>query len=91
MKSSKGAEQDGIHYHRTQKWFKDGRLPVPAIRTQSGTILLEVPKASAAKSALAVVYGCVSLHDQRPDLLRQVAPMAEWAASQAVIVSAVLS
>ena len=28
-----------------------------------GTVLLEVPKASAEKSALAVVNGCVSLHD----------------------------
>ena len=50
-----------------------------------------MPKASAAKSALAVVYSFVSLYDRRSDLLRQVATMTEWAASQAVIVSAVLS
>ena len=67
------------------------KAPVAAIRTPSGAVLLEVQLASAAKSALAVVYGCVSLHDRRPDRDRQVAAMTEWAASQTVVVSGVLS
>ncbi len=67
------------------------KAPVFAVRTPSGAVLLEVPKASAAKSASAVVYGCVSLHDRRPARDRQVAAMTEWATSQAVVVSAVLS
>ena len=77
MKLSEWAEQEGIHYQTAWKWFRDGKLPVPAVRTPSGTILVEVPRASATGSARAVVYARVSSHDQRSDLDRQVARMTE--------------
>ncbi len=88
---SEWAEQEGIHYQTAWKWFKDGKLPVPAIRTPSGTILVEVPRASAARDARAVVYARVSSHDQRSDLDRQVARMTEWATAQAMTVSDVVT
>lgn len=45
MKLSEWAKQEGIHYQTAWKWFRDGKLPVPAVRTPSGTILVEVPRA----------------------------------------------
>ena len=91
MKLSEWAEQEGIHYQTAWKWFRDGKLPVPAVRTPSGTILVEVPRASTAGSARAVVYARVSSHDQRSDLDRQVARMTEWATAQAMTVSDVVT
>jgi len=90
MKLSEWAEQDGIHYQTAWKWFRDGKLPVPAVRTPSGTILVEVPRASSTKNARAVVYARVSSHDQRSDLDRQVARMTEWASARAMAVSEVV-
>ena len=52
---------------------------------------MEVPWTSAARGARAIVYAKGSLHDQRSELDRQVAPMTEWATSQAVVVSDVVS
>ena len=91
MKLSEWAEQEGIHYQTAWKWFRDGKLPVPAVRTPSGTILVEVPRASTTGSARAVVYARVSSHDQRSDLDRQVARMTEWATAQAMTVSDVVT
>lgn len=69
----------------------DKELPVPAIRKPSGTILAEVPLTSAARGARAIVYAKGSLHDQRSELDRQVAPMTKWTTSRAVVVSDVVS
>jgi putative resolvase len=34
------AESQGVHYQTAWKWFRDGTLPVPAVKTASGTILV---------------------------------------------------
>ena len=91
MKLSEWAEQEGIHYQTAWKWFRDGKLPVPAVRTPSGTILVEVPRASTTGSARAVVSARMSSHDQLSDLDRQVARMTEWATAQAMTVSDVVT
>ena len=88
---SEWAEQEAVHYQTAWKWFKDGKLPVPAVRTPSGTILVEVPRAGSTRDARAVVYARVSSHDQRPDLDRQVARMTEWATARAMAVSEVVT
>ena len=91
VRLSEWAKQEGVHYQTAWKWFRDGKLPVPAIRTPSGTILVEVPRASVAEAGRAVLYARVSSHDQRGDLDRQVARMAEWATAQGVSVSEVVT
>ena len=88
---SEWAEQEGIHDQTAWTWFRDGKLPVPAVRTPSGTILVEVPRAAAREDAQAVLYARVSSHDQRSDLDRQVARMTEWATAQAMVVSGVVT
>lgn len=34
------AKEQGVHYRTAWKWFRDGRLPGPALQTASGTILV---------------------------------------------------
>lgn len=52
-------------------------MPVPARRLESGTIWVDATPADDA--GRTVVYARVSSHDQRPDLDRQVARLADWA------------
>jgi len=91
MKLSEWARQEGIHYQTAWGWFRDGKLPVPATRTPSGTILVEVPRTNAAGAGRAAIYARVSSHDQRSDLDRQVARMTEWATTQGMAVSEVVT
>ena len=91
MKLSEWAKQEGIHYQTAWKWFRDGKLPVPATRTPSGTILVEVPRNVGEPYGRVVVYARVSSHDQRSDLDRQVARMTKWTTAQGMIVSEVVT
>ena len=91
MRLSEWAAREGVHYQTAWRWFRDGQLPVPAIRTPSGTILVEVPRDSSVGKERTAVYARVSSHDQRGDLDRQVARMTEWATAQGVSVSEVVT
>ncbi len=73
------AESQGVHYQTAWKWFRDGTLPVPAVKTASGTILVLSEQAGGAGGGLGL-YARVSSHDQRADLDRQVARLSAWAA-----------
>lgn len=74
------AESQGVHCQTAWKWFRDGTLPVPAVKTASGTILVHPERQGGTGGGLGL-YGRVSFHDQRADLDRQVARLPEWAAS----------
>jgi putative resolvase len=82
MRLKEWAAQQGIHYQTAWKWFRDGKLPVPALQTPSGTILVQ-PAADAAPSEDGGLglYARVSSHDQRTDLDRQVSQLGQWAAA----------
>lgn len=86
MKLSEWAKQEGAHYQTAWKWFRDAKLPVPAIRTPSGTILVEVPHPHAPGARRAVIYARVASHDQRADLDRQVARLTARATEQGMAV-----
>ena len=82
MRLKDWAGQQGIHYQTAWKWFRDGKLPVPALQTPSGTILVQ-PDADAGlrgDGGLGL-YARVSSHDQRADLDRQVSRLTHWAAT----------
>jgi putative resolvase len=64
------ARRQGIHPQTAYRWFRQGTLPVPAVRVNQRT----VPAAALG------LYARVSSHDQRSDLDRQLARLAEWAA-----------
>jgi putative resolvase len=86
MRLKQWAEQQGIHYQTAWRWFRDGRLPVPAVQTATGTILVQpdveadpAPDAGDGRNDGVGLYARVSSHDQRADLQRQVARLTGWA------------
>jgi putative resolvase len=82
MRLKEWAAQQGIHYQTAWKWFRDGKLPVPALQTPSGTILVQ-PAADATppEDGGLGLYARVSSHDQRTDLDWQVSRLSQWAAA----------
>jgi putative resolvase len=74
------AAPQGIRYQTAWKWFRDGKLPVPAPLTPSGTILVQAPAAAGPSLGGGLgVYARVSSHQQRADLDRQVYRLTRWA------------
>ena len=69
------------------RWWRAGKLPVPARQTSTGTILVDVQPSRAGR---LVVYARVSSHDQRVDLDRQVARVTQWATRQGLAVNEVI-
>jgi putative resolvase len=91
VKLAAWARANGVHPQTAYRWFRQGRMPVPARRLPSGTILVEAPGNGGAPDHGAVLYARVSAHDQRADLDRQVARLAAWAAEQGITVAEVVT
>lgn len=89
MKLHEWAAREGVHYQTAWRWWRDGKLPVPARQTATGTILVEVPAASSGAAGV-VVYARVSSRDQRADLDRQVARVTGWVTGQGLTVAGVV-
>jgi putative resolvase len=90
MKLSAWAEREGIHYMTAWRWWKAGKLPVPAYQTPSGSILVELA-VPGSQPGRTVVYTRVSSHDQRADLDRQLARLTRWAAQEGLQVAEVVA
>ena len=88
MKLSEWAERQGIHYMTAWRWWKAGKLPVPAYQSPSGSIIVQLPDSLSGR---AVIYARVSSHDQRPDLDRQIARVARWATREGLQVAEVVA
>lgn len=70
----------GVHPQTAYRWFREGTLPVPAQRVGPRTILVNVDANTAPEAAGGLgLYARVSSHDQKTDLGRQTARLAEWA------------
>ncbi len=67
----------GVHPLTAYRWFREGKLPVPARRV-GRLILVEQSHEQAKEAGKTVVYARVSSCEQRPDLDRQVARVTEW-------------
>jgi putative resolvase len=75
------AHAQGIHVQTAYRWYREGKLPVPARKV--GRLILVSPEAAAQaarKADGAGLYARVSSHDQKPDLDGQVARLSAWAA-----------
>ena len=79
MKLSTWAKKQGISYRTAWRWFKEGKLPVIAEQTKSGTILI---KEEVLQQYSVAVYARVSSNDQKQDLNRQVARLVSFANSK---------
>ena len=81
MNLTEWAHAQGIHVQTAYRWYREGKLPVPAQKI--GRLILVSPEAAAQaarKADGAGLYARVSSHDQKPDLDGQVARLSAWAA-----------
>jgi putative resolvase len=87
------AEKQGIGYMTAWRWFKHGKMPVKAIQTPSGMILVEEEVGAKVQTRLksTVIYARVSSHDQKKDLDSQVARMSIYAADNGLVVTKILT
>jgi predicted site-specific integrase-resolvase len=83
------ARQQGVHPVTAYRWFREGKLPVPA-RRAGRLILVDVAPAGTGPGTVAV-YARVSSADQRADLDRQVARVTAWAAAEGLAVGRVVT
>lgn len=90
MKLSAWARQNGVHYQTAYRWFRRGTLPVPARKLESGTILVDDPRSDGNPAGVAL-YARVSGHDQRQDLDRQLARLAEHATAKGLAITHTVS
>ena len=90
MNLKEWAAREGVHYVTAYRWFREGKLPVPA-RRAGRLILVDPSAAQPAPAAMTVVYARVSSADQKPDLDRQVARVTAWATGEGMTVSRVVT
>jgi len=75
------AKAQGVHPQTAYRWFREGKLPVPAVKVSDRMILVAPEAALGARNLAGVgLYARVSSHDQRADLDRQLARLKAWAA-----------
>ncbi len=79
MNLTEWARAQGIHVTTAYRWYREGKLPVPARKV--GRLILVSPETVTSASAQegAGLYARVSSHDQKADLDRQVARLSAWA------------
>jgi DNA invertase Pin-like site-specific DNA recombinase len=78
MKPSDWARQQGISDITAWRWFRAGKLPVPARPLPTGTIWVEAPH----PEGIPVRYARVSSADQKEDPERQVQRLQAFAQEQ---------
>jgi predicted site-specific integrase-resolvase len=83
------AQTQGVSYATALRWFKAGKLPVPAYQT--GRLIVIGNPAAAPCASATVVYARVSSADRRTDLDRQVARITNWATGRGLSVDRVVT
>jgi putative resolvase len=68
------ARLQSIHPQTAYRWFREGKLPVPAVRVNSRSVLVAPDAVTAPAQGGIGRYARVSSHDQRAGLDRQVGP-----------------
>lgn len=80
MNLKEWARLQGVHPQTAYRWFREGTLPVPAVRVNSRSVLVAPDAAVIPAQGGIGLYARVSSHDQKADLDRQVARLTGWAA-----------
>jgi putative resolvase len=73
------ARAQGVHPQTAYRWFREGTLPVPAVRVNERTVLVSPDAVAESMPAAFGLYARVSSPDQKSDLDRQVARLTGWA------------
>ncbi|MBT2228881.1 IS607 family transposase [Nonomuraea sp. NEAU-A123] len=71
MKLSEWARRNGVHYQTAWQWARDGKMPVPVVKTATGRYM--VLDQTAEVTGRTVAYCRVSGTDQLAELDRQAA------------------
>jgi len=79
MNLTEWAKAQGVHPQTAYRWFREGTLPVPAVRVGPRTVLVN-PQVQDDRPGGIGLYARVSSHDQKEDLDRQMARLGRWAA-----------
>jgi putative resolvase len=90
VKLAEWARSCGVHPNTAYRWFREGKMPVPARRLTSGTIVVEQTPTAVADGR-SVAYCRVSSHDQREDLERQAGRVSLWASEQGFSIDEVVT
>ena len=75
------AEAQHIHPQTAYRWFREGRLPVPAQRVGGLIVVGDLTERAFAHRGKTAIYARVSSADQKSDLDRQVSRVTTWATS----------
>jgi putative resolvase len=89
VKLSEWAKRAGVHYQTAWEWARDGKMPVPVIKTPSGSWLVLEPEPIAVGRVVA--YCRVSSAEQKSDLDRQVARVVQGATVRGLAVGEVVT
>lgn len=84
----------GVHPQTAYRWFREGTLPVPAVRLGPRTILVNPEGLAAAAEAQvcgAGLYARVSSSDQKNDLQSQALRLSQYAAKENIKVVSIVS
>jgi len=81
MNLSEWAGAQHIHPQTAYRWFREGKLPVPAQRVGGLIVVGDLTKCASAHVGKPAIYARVSSADQKSDLDRQVARVTAWATS----------
>jgi len=82
------AASQGVSYAAARRWYKAGKLPVPAY--QAGRLIV-IGDGAPRTGGETVVYACVPSPGQVEDLDRQVARLGMWATSRGIPVHRVVT
>lgn len=77
MNLTEWARANGVNRFTAYRWFEKGTLPVPAVRINSRSILVQLPEPEAPNRA--ALYARVSSHDQSGDLAAQMGRLEAYA------------
>jgi len=91
MNLSEWAEAQHVHPQTAYRWFRAGRLPVPAQRVGGLIVVGDLIKSASVRVGKTAIYARVSSSDQKPDLDRQVARITTWATSNGYSIDSVVT
>jgi putative resolvase len=86
LKLSQWCKSQGICYKTGWNWFNEGKLPVDAYQTKSGTIIVNETVTRKDILKECIIYCRVSSHDKKDDLARQLIRCTEFATSNGFII-----
>jgi len=85
------AEAQHIHPQTAYRWFREGRLPVPAQRVGGLIVVGDLTERAFAHRGKTAIYARVSSADQKSDLDRQVSRVTTWATSNGHSIDSVVT